>query len=38
VVGPAIRRIFIIAAVTASRYKTPAVKLMGANGIEAIIL
>jgi BASS family bile acid:Na+ symporter len=30
--------IFIIAAVTAGRYKTPAVKLMGANGIEAIIL
>jgi BASS family bile acid:Na+ symporter len=30
--------IFIIAAVTAGRYKTPAVKLMGANGIAAIVL
>jgi predicted Na+-dependent transporter len=30
--------IFIIAAVTAGRYKTPAIKLMGTNGIEAIVL
>ena len=30
--------IFIIAAVTAGRYKTPAIKLMGTNGIAAIIL
>jgi len=30
--------IFIIAAVTAGRYKSPAVKLMGTNGIEAIVL
>jgi bile acid:Na+ symporter, BASS family len=30
--------IFIIAAVTAGRYKTPAVKLMGTNGIVAIVL
>ena len=30
--------IFIIAAVMAGRYKTPAVKLMGANGIAAIVL
>jgi bile acid:Na+ symporter, BASS family len=30
--------IFIIAAVTAGKYKTPAIKAMGANGIEAIIL
>jgi bile acid:Na+ symporter, BASS family len=30
--------IFIIAAVTAGRYKTPAIKLMGTNGIAAIVL
>ncbi len=30
--------IFIIAAVTAGRYKSPAVKSMGTNGIEAIVL
>src|SRR5262244_248719 len=30
--------IFIIAAVTAGRYKTPAIKLIGTNGIEAIVL
>jgi BASS family bile acid:Na+ symporter len=30
--------IFIIAAVTAGRYKTPAVKLMGTNGIASIVL
>jgi BASS family bile acid:Na+ symporter len=30
--------IFFIAAVTASRYKSPAIKLMGTNGIAAIIL
>jgi bile acid:Na+ symporter, BASS family len=30
--------IFIIAAVTAGRYKSPAVKLMGTNGIAAIVL
>jgi BASS family bile acid:Na+ symporter len=30
--------IFIIAAVMAGRYKTPAIKLMGTNGIEAIVL
>jgi BASS family bile acid:Na+ symporter len=30
--------IFIIAAVTAGKYKTPAIKLMGTNGIEAIVL
>ena len=30
--------IFIIAAVAAGRYKTPAVKLMGTNGIVAIVL
>ena len=30
--------VFIIAAVTAGRYKSPAVKLMGTNGIEAIVL
>jgi bile acid:Na+ symporter, BASS family len=30
--------IFIIAAVTAGRYKSPAIKLMGTNGIEAIVL
>jgi BASS family bile acid:Na+ symporter len=30
--------IFIIAAVMAGRYKTPAVKLMGTNGIAAIVL
>jgi BASS family bile acid:Na+ symporter len=30
--------IFIIAAVTAGRYKTPAIKSMGTNGIEAIVL
>jgi BASS family bile acid:Na+ symporter len=30
--------IFIIAAVTAGRYKSPAVKLMGTNGIVAIVL
>ena len=30
--------IFIIAAVTAGRYKTPAIKLMGTNGIVAIVL
>ena len=29
--------IFIIAAVTAGRYKTPAIKLMGTNGIAAIV-
>jgi hypothetical protein len=30
--------IFIIAAVTAGRYKSPAIKLMGAEGIAAIVL
>ncbi len=30
--------IFFIAAVTAGSYKTPAIKLMGTNGIEAIVL
>ena len=30
--------IFFIAAVMAGRYKTPAIKLMGANGIAAIVL
>ena len=30
--------IFIIAAVTAGRYKTPAIKLMGTNGIAAVVL
>jgi predicted Na+-dependent transporter len=30
--------IFIIAAVAAGRYRTPAVKLMGTNGIAAIVL
>ena len=30
--------IFIIAPVMAGRYKTPAIKLMGTNGIEAIVL
>ena len=30
--------IFIIAAVMAGRYRSPAVKLMGANGIAAIVL
>jgi len=30
--------IFIIAAVAAGRYKTPAVKLMGTNGIVAIVV
>lgn len=30
--------IFIIAAVTAGRYKTPAIKLMGTNGITAIVI
>jgi BASS family bile acid:Na+ symporter len=30
--------IFIIATVTAGRYKTPAIKLMGTNGIAAIVL
>lgn len=30
--------IFIIAAVTAGRYKSPAVRLMGTNGIVAIVL
>src|SRR5262245_9946506 len=30
--------IFIIAAVMAGRYKTPAIKLMGTSGIEAIVL
>jgi bile acid:Na+ symporter, BASS family len=30
--------IFIIAAVTAGRYKSPAIKLMGTNGIAAIVL
>src|SRR5262245_37166288 len=30
--------IFIVAAVTAGRYRTPAIKLMGTNGIEAIVL
>jgi bile acid:Na+ symporter, BASS family len=30
--------IFIIAAVMAGRYKSPAIKLMGTNGIEAIAL
>jgi bile acid:Na+ symporter, BASS family len=30
--------IFIVAAVMAGRYKTPAVKLMGTNGIAAIVL
>jgi BASS family bile acid:Na+ symporter len=30
--------IFIIAAVTAGKYKSPAVKLMGTNGIAAIVL
>jgi BASS family bile acid:Na+ symporter len=30
--------IFIIAAVMAGRYKSPAIKLMGTNGIEAIVL
>jgi BASS family bile acid:Na+ symporter len=30
--------IFIIAAVTAGRYRMPAVKSMGTNGIEAIVL
>jgi bile acid:Na+ symporter, BASS family len=30
--------IFIIAAVTAGKYKTPAVKLMGTNGIVAVVL
>jgi BASS family bile acid:Na+ symporter len=30
--------IFIIAAVMAGRYKTPAIKLMGTNGIAAIVL
>lgn len=30
--------IFIIAAVTAGRYKSPAIKAMGTNGIEAIII
>jgi bile acid:Na+ symporter, BASS family len=30
--------IFIIAAVMAGRYKSPAIKSMGANGIEAIVL
>jgi BASS family bile acid:Na+ symporter len=30
--------IFIIAAVAAGRYKTPAIKLMGTTGIEAIVL
>lgn len=30
--------IFIIAALMAGRYKSPAIKLMGANGIAAIVL
>jgi predicted Na+-dependent transporter len=30
--------IFIIAAVSAGRYKSPAIKLMGTNGIAAIVL
>ena len=30
--------IFIIAAVTAARYKSPAIKAMGTNGIAAIVL
>jgi bile acid:Na+ symporter, BASS family len=30
--------IFIIAAVTAGRYKSPAIKLMGMNGIAAIVV
>jgi bile acid:Na+ symporter, BASS family len=30
--------IFIIAAVTAGKYKTPAIKLMSTNGIKAIVL
>jgi bile acid:Na+ symporter, BASS family len=30
--------IFIIAAVTAGRYKSPAIKLMGTNGIAAIVV
>lgn len=30
--------IFIIAAVTAGKYKRPAIELMGTNGIEAIVL
>jgi BASS family bile acid:Na+ symporter len=30
--------IFIIAAVTAARYKSPAIKAMGTNGITAIVL
>ena len=30
--------IFIIAAVAAGKYKSPAIKLMGTNGIEAIVL
>jgi BASS family bile acid:Na+ symporter len=30
--------IFIIAAVTAGRYKSPAIKLMGTNGIAAIVI
>jgi len=30
--------IFIIAAVTAGRYKSPAIKLMGASGVGAIVL
>jgi bile acid:Na+ symporter, BASS family len=30
--------IFIVAALTAGRYKSPAIKLMGANGIAAIVL
>jgi bile acid:Na+ symporter, BASS family len=30
--------IFIIAAVTAGRYRSPAIKLMGTNGIAAIVL
>jgi BASS family bile acid:Na+ symporter len=30
--------IFIIAAVMAGRYRSPAIKLMGTNGIEAIVL
>jgi BASS family bile acid:Na+ symporter len=30
--------IFIVAAVTAGRYKSPAIKLMGATGIAAVVL
>ena len=30
--------VFVIAALSAGKYKTPAIKLMGTNGIEAIVL